>query len=211
MKRRSDWWLAVCFVAAVVLCFLIGRMGSRPCDEGETREVFTDTVTVVNPEPVFVSQLRTDTVLLPVVGRWNASPQARGQEPCTEAWGMAENLAGAGLQPQEAGSTDGVGKAYVWRDRRVDAPGCLTTGIRDSVQVEIPIMRYEYSDSTYHLWVSGFRVNLEEISVFPTREVVTIKKPPKHWHLGPCAGLGFTRRGVEPFVGVSVMYSIFSF
>lgn len=81
----------------------------------------------------------------------------------------------------------------------------------DSATVQIPITRHEYGDSTYHLTVSGYHVAVDEISVFPRREVVTIKHPPKHWHLGVSVGYGMTPQGFQPAVALTLTYSILSF
>lgn len=81
----------------------------------------------------------------------------------------------------------------------------------DSATVQIPITRQEYGDSTYHLTVSGYHVAVDEISVFPRREVVTIKHPPKHWHLGVSVGYGMTPQGFQPAVALTLTYSILSF
>lgn len=81
----------------------------------------------------------------------------------------------------------------------------------DSATVQIPITRQEYGDSTYHLTVSGYHVAVDEISVFPRREVVKIREPPKRWHIGVSVGYGYTPRGMQPYIGVSITHSILSF
>lgn len=105
--------------------------------------------------------------------------------------------------------------AYTGRDSvdcGVISPGdkLAYTG-RDSVKVEIPITQMEYEETEYHAWVSGYEPSLDSIFVYPKREVVTIKKPPKRWHIGPTVGFGYTPHGFEPYIGVSVTYSIISF
>ncbi|MBD5219481.1 MAG: hypothetical protein HDS72_04455 [Bacteroidales bacterium] len=78
------------------------------------------------------------------------------------------------------------------------------------VPVEVPIVQQEYEGPEYHAWVSGFEPRLDSILVFPRCEVVTIKQPPKRWHLGLTAGVAFTPRGFQPYAGIGVTYSIIS-
>lgn len=86
---------------------------------------------------------------------------------------------------------------------------------RDSIEVDIPISQVEYSDSNYQAWVSGFEPRLDSIRIFKQTEVITIenliKEKPKRWHIGPTIGYGYTPKGFEPFIGVSLTYSLFSF
>lgn len=86
----------------------------------------------------------------------------------------------------------------------------------DSADVIIPIETKTYRDSTYSLQISGYRCNLDWIQTYNKRETVTIKEPPnplkpKRWHLGVGVGYGITPHGAEPFVGVTLTYSILSF
>ena len=85
----------------------------------------------------------------------------------------------------------------------------------DSADVVIPIEQREYEDSTYHAWVSGYRVRLDSIRTYTQRDVVTIreniKERPKRWHIGLQAGYGVGPRGVQPYIGIGVTYSIISF
>ena len=87
---------------------------------------------------------------------------------------------------------------------------------RDSVEVEIPITQVEYADSNYRAWVSGYEPRLDSIYLYQQREIVTIEKTVtkyknKHWHIGPTIGYGYTPKGFEPFIGISLTYSIISF
>ena len=85
----------------------------------------------------------------------------------------------------------------------------------DSTEVVIPIEQREYEDSTYHAWVSGYLVRLDSIRTYTQRDVVTIreniKEKPKRWHIGLQAGYGVGPRGVQPYIGIGVTYSIISF
>ncbi len=83
---------------------------------------------------------------------------------------------------------------------------------QDSVAVEIPITQKHYRDSTYEAWVSGFSQNLDSIRVYPRTETITIRdyKPPNRWHLGLTAGYAYTPRGFQPYIGIGISYSLFS-
>lgn len=85
----------------------------------------------------------------------------------------------------------------------------------DSTDVVIPIEQREYEDSTYHAWVSGYKVRLDSIRTYTQRDVVTIreniKEKPKRLHIGLQAGYGVGPRGVQPYIGIGVTYSIISF
>lgn len=96
-------------------------------------------------------------------------------------------------------------------------PDCVQGEIidnTDSITLQLPITQNVYADSTYTAYVSGVSPRLDSIFVYPRREIVTktIKKPPNRWHIGVTAGYGFTpKNGPQPFVGVGVTYSLFSF
>lgn len=85
----------------------------------------------------------------------------------------------------------------------------------DSIDVVIPIERKVYQDSNYRAVVSGYDVSLDTIEVYARHEITTIRHTvttsPKRWGIGLAAGYGVTPKGLQPFVGVSVTYTIFRF
>lgn len=81
----------------------------------------------------------------------------------------------------------------------------------DSVKVRLPIEQNIYEGEDYKAYVSGVYASLDSLFVYPKREILTIKKPPKKWHIGPTIGYGYTPEGFQPYIGVSVTYSIISF
>lgn len=81
----------------------------------------------------------------------------------------------------------------------------------DSINLKLPIVQNVYEDTTYKAYVSGVDARLDSIFVYPRREVVTIKKPPNRWHIGPTLGIGVTPRGFQPYAGISITYSVISF
>ena len=78
----------------------------------------------------------------------------------------------------------------------------------DSLTLQLPITQNAYEGEDYNAYVSGVYPSLDSLFVYPRREIVTIKKPPTRWHIGPTVGIGFTPHGFEPFIGVSLTYSI---
>lgn len=88
------------------------------------------------------------------------------------------------------------------------------TLIRDSIVVDLPIEQKEYSDSTYHAWISGFHPSLDSIEVYnkTVRVEPTTVVSHKRWNLGVQAGVGYTpgSNTVSPYIGVGVSYSIFA-
>lgn len=81
----------------------------------------------------------------------------------------------------------------------------------DSITVALPITQRVYEGEGYTAWVSGVMPQLDSITVYQRRETIKIKHPPKRWHIGPSVGVGLTPNGAEPYIGVSLTYSIFSF
>ena len=88
-------------------------------------------------------------------------------------------------------------------------------GCTDSVDVEIPITQKRYADSAYTAWVSGYRPSLDSIHIYPRHEVRTItntiRQKSKRWSVGLNAGYGITPKGFQPYVGIGVNCSLFSF
>lgn len=81
----------------------------------------------------------------------------------------------------------------------------------DSVYVELPIWQKEYADSSYHAWVSGYKVRLDSINVYPKTIVEThqIRDPPKRWGLGVQVGAGYCGDKVfQPYIGIGISYNI---
>ncbi|MDE6277855.1 MAG: hypothetical protein K2M06_07080 [Muribaculaceae bacterium] len=85
---------------------------------------------------------------------------------------------------------------------------------RDSADVLLPVVQRHYGDSTYEAWVSGpIDPRLDSLRVYAPTTIVIQKerKPPKRWHIGPTIGYGYTPQGLQPYVGISITYSIISF
>lgn len=86
---------------------------------------------------------------------------------------------------------------------------------RDSMAVEIPITQKRYENENYRAYISGYEANLDSIFVFPKTTVIRERsyKPPSKWHIGIIGGYGygFNNKTAEPYIGVGITYSIFSF
>ena len=83
----------------------------------------------------------------------------------------------------------------------------------DSATIELPIMQSVYESKDYKAYVSGVHARRDSIFVYPLHEVVTIKEkqPPKRWHIGITTGYGIGTKGMQPYVGIGLTYSIISF
>lgn len=67
-----------------------------------------------------------------------------------------------------------------------------TTVVRDSADVQIPIERRIYQDSTFRAVLSGYRPNLDSLWIYNTIKEVTITTtvaaPQKRWSIGAALG-----------------------
>ena len=84
-----------------------------------------------------------------------------------------------------------------------------TLTINDTVYVAVQRERVVYQDSLYRAVISGIHPSLDSISVYPQTTIITLtdKSKPKHWHLGVSAGVGFTGKGISPYLGAGITYS----
>lgn len=62
--------------------------------------------------------------------------------------------------------------------------------IRDTVEVEVPIVFSRYRGDNYDIGVSGFRTELEFVKVYPETKIVTKRytATPKRWGFGVAVG-----------------------
>ena len=65
-----------------------------------------------------------------------------------------------------------------------------TVVVHDTVEVEVPIVRSNYRGDNYDIGVSGFRVELEFVKVYPQTKIVTkgYATAPKRWGVGVAVG-----------------------
>lgn len=83
----------------------------------------------------------------------------------------------------------------------------------DSVEVVVPITQTVYEDSLYRAYVSGFNARLDSISIFRRTEKIYIRSPTKQkrFSVGIQAGYGMTPKGFQPYLGVGITATLFSF
>lgn len=123
-----------------------------------------------------------------------AEPKAIGERPLG---GRRERLA---LAEDSSDSSDGSEQSEA-----------------DSADVAVPITQRHYSDSLYDAWVSGHDPRLDSLhirlrTVEHTRTVrVPVAAKPKRWGIGVSAGYAATPRGLQPYIGVGVSYSLWEF
>ena len=90
-------------------------------------------------------------------------------------------------------------------------PDSAIVASRDSAEVVIPITQKEYKGEDYQAWVSGYQPSLDSLLVFSKTQEITTREKPKRWSVGLSAGYGFTPKGSQPFVGVSLTYRLWDF
>jgi hypothetical protein len=88
----------------------------------------------------------------------------------------------------------------------------------DSIDVVVPIETKVYQDSLYRAVISGYRVSLDSMEVY--RNTVHVEQfrdagksfyRQKRWSVSVQVGYGTDFRGIRPYVGVGVSYSLFDF
>jgi hypothetical protein len=84
--------------------------------------------------------------------------------------------------------------------------------VADSVRAAVPIERTVYATDDYRAVVEGFRPTLVEMELHPRTLFVTKETTrtlrPSRWGVGIQAGWGFSPKGVVPYIGVGIQYSI---
>lgn len=88
----------------------------------------------------------------------------------------------------------------------------------DSIKVEVnvPISTLIYSDSLYNLQISGFKANLDHITVYPKTTIITqekvreIERKQPYFEFKPSIGLGYgmINKNIDLFVGGSLVFNL---
>ena len=93
-----------------------------------------------------------------------------------------------------------------------------TIVVHDTTYLPLPREYVTYQDSSYRAVVSGFRPRLEELEMYPKKEIITIQTEKtivvpdkKRFGVGVQAGYGITPAGFQPYLGVGISYNIFMF
>lgn len=100
---------------------------------------------------------------------------------------------------------------------RMPVPGDTVFEPGDTLLVPVPISQYQFRDSLYALDVSGYGVSLDRLEVYPRTVFQTIQtttervvKDRRRWALTVGPGVGYGPRGVQPYLGVSFGFVIWS-
>lgn len=187
-------------VASLVAGAYLHKCQSPPGDNIPGREAIeTDTITVydtipyIGPAPVHSQQVGSKKVTIPTsyIDRGILSPQ------CSESARRLENLPDIRADTTELTSAD------------------IEATAPDSLTLQLPITQNVYEGEDYTAYVSGYHARLDSIFVYTKCDVITktIKEPPnrKHWHIGITGGYALTPKGMQPYIGVGITYSILSF
>lgn len=80
------------------------------------------------------------------------------------------------------------------------------------VPVDVPIETKIYTDSSYRAVISGYRAQLDSISIFNKNQIHIINKityKTKKWNISPSIGVGygFYHKKIDTYVGFSIGYS----
>lgn len=80
------------------------------------------------------------------------------------------------------------------------------------VPVNVPIETKVYQDSNYRAIISGYRANLDSISIFNKNQIQYINKiiyKTKKWSINPAVGVGYGAfsKKIDVYVGFSLNYN----
>lgn len=78
--------------------------------------------------------------------------------------------------------------------------------IKDTVYINIPIQRKTYQTDDYRAVISGYRPNLDTMTIYHKREIIYEKN--RRWGLGITAGYGLSKDGFSPCLSMGVFYRI---
>lgn len=83
----------------------------------------------------------------------------------------------------------------------------------DTAIVNVPITQKVYEDSAYRAYVSGYRPALDSIFIFRNTERIYIRSPTKQkrFNVGLQCGYGMTPKGFQPYLGIGISATLFSF
>ena len=189
------------------------RRHSTPMDleviERDTAAAY-DTVGYIGPTPTatrqagyreFMVATRPGVSSAAASALWRENQGEPGRDPAAEAAGTRQPADTHPAAKEDAGH------------KSLRAEGLATPDGGDSLRVRLPVTQSVYEGEEYRAYVSGVCARLDSLFVYPRRETVTVtvKKPPKRWHIGIAAGYAYTPRGFQPYVGFGVTYSIISF
>ncbi len=196
---KTDLLLLLCIIVSLALLRCVykarGGHGHTVC-ETDTVTVY-DTIPYIAPTPQSEFALGTRTYTVPKY------------YPVAEAQG-GDKKQGEQVKESDGDIVEAVSVAPRYGTGAGGEPRCSD----DIAMVELPIVQRHFADSAYEAWVSGpLDPQLDSLRIFTKTTTITKRewKPPKRWHLGPTIGYGYTPQGFQPYIGVSITYSIISF
>lgn len=83
----------------------------------------------------------------------------------------------------------------------------------DSVAVSVPIERKTYETENYRAVIEGYKPSLVEMEVYRQSAIVTntvIQPKQPRWALTVGPGVGYGPRGMQPYIGVSFGFVLWS-
>ena len=181
---------ALSFIGGVLLTLLLVALLYPEPKAGNGHNIVIQTDTIIKRDTIpYLSPEPTTT------GQQVGTAEVRVPTDCIKI--------GSAAQPPIRADTD-TAKGYA---KDIAANG------QDSATIELPIMQSVYESKDYKAYVSGVQARLDSIFVYPLHEVVTIKEkqPPKRWHIGVTTGYGIGTKGLQPYVGIGLTYSLISF
>lgn len=78
--------------------------------------------------------------------------------------------------------------------------------IKDTVYINIPIQRKTYQTDDYRAVISGYRPNLDTMTIYHKKEIIYEKS--RRLGLGITAGYGLSKDGFSPCLSMGVFYRI---
>lgn len=81
--------------------------------------------------------------------------------------------------------------------------------VRDTVLVPIPITQKVYEGDMYKAYVSGYKPQLDSISIY--NNYIYVREKQKRFGVGVGVGYGIGRGGLSPYIGINVYYKLFEF
>lgn len=205
MKVKDFMYLSIACLTAffyiVIGILLVKKLTEKPSGTVvETSETTVDTIPYCAPMPQSELALGTHLYTLPTYrflgGGAGGEPRPRPQHQAQQKDSTRIDTIAHKDKPFGSGAGG--------------EPRCCS----DSAIVELPIIQRHYADSTYEAWVSGpVDPRLDSVRVFAPTTIITKQewKPPKRWHIGITAGYGYGSKGFQPYIGVGITYSLFSF
>lgn len=205
--KKEQWVLMA--VIGLVMLLTGGILGYRLGTERERdfaknqgeykRETMIDTIMVTTPKPQMALTTGTRLYTLPIYRYSGSEPQRE-----VDATDLDHNVdVNDSLRDPQIAIKYQYGTGAGGEPRQCD-----------SAIVELPTIQRHYADSTYDAWVSGpIDPKLDSLRIYARTDIITKHErcPPKRWHLGPTVGFGYTPQGFQPYMGISLTYSIISF